>query len=311
MELYQLRTFAAVADEAHLTRAAERLHLSQPAVSGHIKALETLLGVRLFARAPSGMVLTEAGAELLAHTQRVLAAADEVKQVAMRLAGDVSGSLRVGTVADPVSNRLGQLLSLAIRRHPRLKIDLHHAMSGAALAQVESGALDASFYFGDALAVEMHALPLRTFVYCVTGASAWADRVEHADWRELAALPWVRTPNSSTHTQLVTRLFASKSLPPPAATIQADDESVITNLVVSGLGLALVREDIAHQLARAGELVVRSDARIETTLWFVCQARRAREPLLAALLDIVQETWTTQARQTEAPALAVAESANA
>ena len=58
MELYQLRTFAAVAEESHLTRAAERLHLSQPAVSGHIKALEGELGVRLFDRAPTGMELT-------------------------------------------------------------------------------------------------------------------------------------------------------------------------------------------------------------------------------------------------------------
>ena len=61
MELYQLRTFAAVAEEAHLTRAAERLHLSQPAVSGHIKALEQELDVRLFERTATGMVLTESG----------------------------------------------------------------------------------------------------------------------------------------------------------------------------------------------------------------------------------------------------------
>ena len=65
MELYQLRTFAAVADEGHLTRASERLHLSQPAVSGHIKALEGELGVRLFERASTGMQLTAAGSELL------------------------------------------------------------------------------------------------------------------------------------------------------------------------------------------------------------------------------------------------------
>ena len=71
MELYQLRTFAAVAEEGHLTRAAERLHLSQPAVSGHIKALEQELDVRLFERTATGMVLTEPGRQLLGHANKV------------------------------------------------------------------------------------------------------------------------------------------------------------------------------------------------------------------------------------------------
>ena len=149
MELYQLRTFAAVADEGHLTRASERLHLSQPAVSGHVKALEGELGVRLFERASTGMQLTAAGAELLERARVVLSAADDVKRAAKQMQGDIAGLLRVGTVADPESNRLGELLALARDTHPRLKLELHHAMSGAALAGVQSGELDASFFFGD------------------------------------------------------------------------------------------------------------------------------------------------------------------
>jgi DNA-binding transcriptional LysR family regulator len=252
------------------------------------------------------MVLTEAGTELLAYAQRVLAAADEVRQAALRLNGEVVGSLRVGTVADPESNRLGDLLSHAVARHPRLRIELRHAMTGAALADVHSGALDASFYFGDLPADDIFALPLRTFVYCVTAPAAWADRVRDGDWNQLAALPWVRTPDASSHTQLVTRMFASQQLEPPSASIQADDESVITNLVVSGLGLALVREDLARPLAAAGELVIRPDSRIETTLWFVCLAKRVNEPLLAAMLDVVRETWTGDAAANEQPLLAAA-----
>jgi DNA-binding transcriptional LysR family regulator len=291
MELYQLRTFAAVADEGHLTRASERLHLSQPAVSGQIKALETQLGVRLFERAPSGMVLTEAGAELLQQARRVLAAADEVKQTAQRLNGDVIGTLRVGTVADPESNRLGDLLARSVQLHPRLRLDLHHAMSGTALAGVLDGELDASFYFGDAPAEEIHALRLRQFVYRVTAPAAWIDRIEDAGLGQIANLPWVRTPDNSTHSHLVTRLFATEGRPAPNAAVQADDESVITNLVVSGAGLALVRDDIAERLTASGEVVVWDAASIETTLWFISLARRVGDPLLAALLEAVRATW--------------------
>jgi len=61
MELYQLKTFVTVAEEGHLTRAAERLFTSQPAISAHIKSLEEELGVTLFHRTPKGMQLTTEG----------------------------------------------------------------------------------------------------------------------------------------------------------------------------------------------------------------------------------------------------------
>jgi DNA-binding transcriptional LysR family regulator len=295
MELYQLRTFATVAEERHLTRAAERLHLSQPAVSGHIKALEGALGVRLFDRAPTGMELTAAGGELLEHARRVLNAAEDVKRAAQQMQGDIAGMLRVGTVADPESNRLGELLALARDTHPRLKLELHHAMSGAALAGVQSGELDASFFFGDAVGAEFLALPLRRLIYRVTAPAAWADRVDGAQWDEISQLPWIGTPNISTHTRLVGDLFAQRSLPPPSASVQADDEKVITNLVVSGLGVALVRDDIARKLERAGDVVIWTRAAIDTELWFVCSADRTGEPIIAALLDIVRKTWKLDA----------------
>ena len=202
MELYQLRTFAAVADENHLTRAAERLHLSQPAVSGHIKALEGELGVRLFERASTGMQLTAAGSELLERARLVLSAADAVKRAAKQMQGDISGLLRIGTVADPESNRLGELLALARDKHPRLKLELHHEMSGAALAGVQSGELDASFFFGDAVGAGIYALPLRRLIYRVAAPASWADRVDGAQWDEVSRLPWIGTPNSSSHTGL-------------------------------------------------------------------------------------------------------------
>ena len=248
MELYQLRTFAAVADEGHLTRASERLHLSQPAVSGHVKALEGELGVRLFERASTGMQLTAAGAELLERARVVLSAADDVKRAAKQMQGDIAGLLRVGTVADPESNRLGELLALARDTHPRLKLELHHAMSGAALAGVQSGELDASFFFGDDAGPEFYVLPLRRLIYRVTAPAAWADRVNGAQWDEISRLPWIGTPNISTHTRLVSDLFAQRSLPPPHASVEADDESVLTNLVVSGLGVALVQTTLHNGL---------------------------------------------------------------
>ena len=86
MELYQLRRFAAVAELGHLTRAAERLHVSQPALSAQIRALEETLGVTLFERGSSGMSLTAAGRRLLPAARDVVAKAAALRGVAQSIA---------------------------------------------------------------------------------------------------------------------------------------------------------------------------------------------------------------------------------
>jgi DNA-binding transcriptional LysR family regulator len=291
MELYQLRTFCAVAEEGHLTRAADRLHISQPAVSGQIKALEQEFDVRLFERSTAGMVLTVAGRELFAHAQRVLAAAAEMKRTARALTGEVAGVLRVGTVSNPESIRLGDLTAAAIERHPRLQLELQHEISGAALGAVREGQLDASFFFGDPPGREFFALRLRETVYCVAGPAAWADRIEQAGWTDIAAMPWILTPAISTHNRLVTRLFEEQGIEPPQSRIEADQESVIETLVLSGVGVSLLREELARSRAAAGEVCIWERARLVTTLWFVCAAGREDDPLVEALIGLVRETW--------------------
>jgi len=291
MELYQLRTFAAVAEEGHLTRAAERLHISQPAVSGQIKALEQEFDLRLFDRSPAGMALTVAGRELLPLARQVLDAAEAYKQSARRLSGDVAGALRIGTVSNPESIRLGDLIALAVKRHPRLELELQHEVSGAALEGVRDGRLDASYYFGDTPGRDFTALRLRDFVYCVTAPVAWADKLEAADWNEIAAMPWILTPAISTHNRLVTRLFEQQGVEPPQRQVEASQESVIESLVVSGVGLALMREESARARAAAGQIAIWPKARMRTTLWFVCAAGRENDPLLAALLGLLRKTW--------------------
>jgi len=308
MELYQLRTLAAVAEEGHLTRAAERLHVSQPAVSGQIKALEQEFGVRLFNRSPTGMALTVAGRDLLPIVEQVLASAEKLKRAAQRLSGDVIGTLRIGTVSNPDSIRLGELLATTVDRHPRLELELHHEVSGAALEGVREDRLDASFYFGDAPGRDVTALRLREFVYCVTAPAAWAERIEEADWADIAALPWILTPAISSHNRLVTRLFEQQGVEPPQRRIEADQESVIESLVVSGIGVSLMREEAARARAKAGEICIWTKARVRTTLWFVCAAEREADPLLDALFCLLRETWhlpePPPAKAAPAPALA-------
>lgn len=298
MELYQLRAFAAVAEERHLTRAAERLHLSQPAVSGQIKALESEFEVRLFDRLASGMELTAAGRQLLGQAMKVIAAADALKIAARSLKGEISGTLRLGTVSDPNTIRIGDLLSAAVQRFPGLELELHHEVSGIALENVRERKFDASFYFGEDPGPTFAALPLREVVYCVAAPAAWAERIKGADWADIAAMPWIVAPHVSTHTRLVASLFAEHGIDPPQRHIEADAEHVIVDLVRAGVGISLVREPLALEGEAAGKMVVWPAARLKTTLWFVCLAENEKDPLVAALLDVVRATWHPEPLET-------------
>lgn len=290
MELYQLRTFAAVAEFGHVTRAAEKVHISQPAVSAQIKALEEELGVPLFERTPTGMVLTAPGKRLLVLAERVLAAAQDLKAEARALAGTVAGRLRIGTVSDPESIRLGEFLSRAVELHPLLELEIHHQVSGVAFESVRAGELDASFYFGRLTHPAVASLALREVAYRVAAPAAWRDKVEKASWTELAALPWVLTPAISSHHGLVSELFATHGVE-PTSVVQADHETVMENLIVSGIGLSMLREDHARAREATGEVVVLQGVRLTTMLQFVYLAGREQEPAIAALLFAVREVW--------------------
>ena len=268
MELYQLRSFAAVAELGHLTRAAEKLHISQPALSAQIKALEDELGVALFDRTPSGMTLTPAGQQLLPEATTVVAAAGALSSHAKAFAGETTGRARVGTLADPQFLRLGDFLAQALDRYPLVEIELHHEVSGAAFAKVRDAALDASFYYGGLSHPGVESIALRTVAYRVVAPVEWRDRVQGAGWDEIAALPWIVTPAISTHSALANQMFEAHGVA-PAKRIEADNEAVISSLVLAGVGVALMREDLALDAAAANNVCLWTEARAETTLQFI------------------------------------------
>jgi DNA-binding transcriptional LysR family regulator len=290
MELYQLRSFVAVAEAGHLTRASEKLHLSQPAVSGQIKALEDELELALFQRTPSGMELTFAGQRMLADAEAVLAKAQAMRNDASTLRGKVAGKVSVGTLSDPDLIRIGEFLGTTVERHPLLQVELHHALSGAAFAKVRDGELDAGFYFGTFAHSGVEGLRLRGMTYRVAAPAAWAGRVAHADWGTIAALPWIITPPISSHHQLVRALFDQHNIE-PSRVVEADEEFVIANLVVSGVGLSLIREELALEREAAGQVCLWRDVRRDTDLWFIYRAGRAADPVIRALLDVLAATW--------------------
>jgi DNA-binding transcriptional LysR family regulator len=121
-ELRHLRTFVAVAEELHFTRAAQRLHMAQQALSAQIRNLETSLGVKLFDRTTRHVELTEAGRTLLAHAMPLLASASRAwDEVARAGAGEV-GQVSVSYAPTARREILPRLLAEFHHRYPRLEV---------------------------------------------------------------------------------------------------------------------------------------------------------------------------------------------
>ena len=299
MELYQLRSFAAIVEVGQLTRAAEKLHISQPALSAQLRALEEELGLSLFDRTPTGMVLTAAGKRILKSANRVLSSANALMNEARLVKGSVIGSARIGTLSDPNFQRLGDFMAEAVARFPLLELELHQEVTGAAMEQVAAGELDASFYYGEIDNPDIAGLPLREFVYRVAGPAEWSLRMELAGWNEIAEMPWIVPPPISSHHKLVNKLLRQHGVV-PAKVVEADQETVISSLVVSGLGLALMREDVALEKVASGEVCVWKDVGIPTTLWFIYKRDRHNDPMIRALLSVLEKLWDLQRENPDA-----------
>lgn len=290
MELYQLRGFAAIAELGQLTRAAEKLHLSQPALSAQLKALEDKLDLVLFRRTASGMVLTAQGRRLLAEAEKVLAAAQDFKNEASLLKGQLAGKAGIGTLSDPQLTRVGEFTSLALQRYPSLQLELHQAVTGHALDQVRDGAWDAAFYYGEMKYSGVAGLALRELVFRVAAPAAWRPRIDAAGWAEMAELPWIIPPPISSHHQMAHALLDRHGVE-PARVVEADQEAVIASLVASGVGVALMREEMAAEKEAAGEICLWRDAKADTTLWFIHARGRESDPVLRALIDVQKDIW--------------------
>src|SRR6476619_3101183 len=290
MELYQLKGFAAVAELGQLTRAAERLHISQPALSAQIKALEDELNVALFERSAGGMALTAAGRQLLPEAERTLTAAQALRSQALALRGEIAGRVRLGSVGDPELTRLAEMLRGAVDCFPLLEIDVHHEISGAAFEKVRDGELDAAFYYGNLVHQSVATLPLRELAFRIVVPSTWAARLTDADWKTIAAEPWLTTPPISTHHVLATELFSAHGIEPTRQVV-ADHEAVISSLVAAGLGVALMREDMAVADAAAGRIAIWGDTRLQTRLQFIFRRDRENDPAIHAVRDVVSDVW--------------------
>ena len=143
MTFTQFNAFAAVAKHLNVTKAASMLHISQPSLSKHLKALEENFKLRLFTRHSKGIKLTDEGCEFFRHIEPILAQLDKINH--RYLNGSVqkpTGPLRVGGTYGPASRILPSLLTVFKNHHPQVDVTLRANSGGTIHQQILHGDLE-------------------------------------------------------------------------------------------------------------------------------------------------------------------------
>ncbi|APE34196.1 LysR family transcriptional regulator [Nocardia mangyaensis] len=292
MELRQLRYFVTVVDEGGFTRAAERLHLTQPGLSAQIRQLERELGQRLLDRGARTVTPTEVGAAVLAHAREALSAADRIGETVQEFTGLLRGHVRLGVISGAATEEfdIADVLGDFHDDHPQVGISLTEDTAENMLSAVEHDELDIALIgmsgapTGPGIGVEV---VLETPVVAAVAIDAPVDPAESAGTITLSALTDRRLiclPHGTGLRGLFERSCAAAGFTPQVA-FEAAAPPLLLRLAARGLGTAVVPALAAEEAARFGVRVLDIvDPHIHGRLALVWRADRPGSPAAKVLL---------------------------
>jgi len=268
MELAQLKTLREVAETLNFTRAAERLGLTQSAVSHQIKSLEAELGETLFVRAKRGVLLSDGGRAALEHAIRIL---DEAEALRVRLAGTgqaPSGRVRAAAATQAFVHLFAELFESFVKAHPGIELAFRTTVStDQTVADILNGAAEVGFA---ALPVYSPSLQVRELfedeLVLVAGPHHPLAGRGTASVQDIAAERLVLFERGSSVRRATDAFFHQVGIR-PALALESNDTYFVKLMVEHGLGVSLlpawaVREEVATgrlvRLAVAGHRLRRS-----------------------------------------------------
>src|SRR6187431_3126225 len=250
MELRHLRYFVAVAEELNFTRAADRLHTSQPSLSQQIRQLESGVGVPLLDRSRHHVALTNAGRVFLREAKDILSRIDHASRLAKQAADGRAGELTVGTFPAADVRILPALRPLVAEYLPDLRLILHSRYAVEPIAGLQSGSLDVAFVRGppEADGLEVVELLREQIVIVLPSHHALARRkaipVNSLD--DLPCITIERRLSPPLH-DAVANLYREARIRMHAVS-RADNVLGHLKLVQEGLGFALLPDSISSLL---------------------------------------------------------------
>lgn len=237
MDLRQLRFFLGVAACESFTKAAEQLHIAQPALSIAIKKLEDELDVLLFNRRDRRISLTAEGEALLLHAQGILQGVNNAKREIDDLRGLLKGEVRVGLTPMLSSFFFPKIIFSFKMSHPALRISISGDSAWSIQRQIESGELDIGVIIGEVPeGLDSHHLLREELVACVYHRHPFAGR-KKVELRSLLGEPLIHYKEGYHLRELIDGLYAREEIT-PMVVAESNMYSLIRNLVKEELGLA-------------------------------------------------------------------------
>jgi len=258
MDLRRIRYFTVLAETLNFSRAAERLHIAQPALSVSIQKLEAELGTKLFDRTPTGVQLTVSGEAVLLDARRLLHHGERIKRTAGGLVQGTKGLLRIGFVGSAVYRLLPALVPRFRALYPEIDLELREATSVRIIEMLAEGSLDVGIVrtplLGQLSGARLSPLQRDRFVVAAP-REHWLGQRASVSMRELANEKFVMYSSSEAAGLRAAALAACQAAGflPEVAQVAIQIPTVLA-LVASGLGIALVpdvmslhrQEDLAY-----------------------------------------------------------------
>jgi len=301
MDLRQLEMFRAVAEQGTFTKAAERLHVSQSAVSRQVQLLEEELGGVLLHRSGRGVTLTEAGELLLRMTHRVERDVQEALAQISQTHSLQRGVLHIGGGMTVCLYVLPRLLKKYRRQYPRVDFRVTTGSSDKILELMRAHDVDVALLTLPIVSKDIEVLPaLSEEMVIVTAPGHPLSRERTVDPKSLARYPLILYEAGSNTRKVLDRFFQEEGVPVEVA-METENVEIIKAMVASGLGVTIVPYTPVAKDVRAGRIAYarfRGRRLVRETGWVFLKSEyrpRAAMELIRVFDDIKGELRTAPA----------------